>query len=204
MDGRSVSGLGLLGLRAVEEESLGSGFFNEVRAVSGGMVVKVAKPYGPLRQPLSWLLRNRLEHSQVEPYLPVPPTYHVRMRTLGGPPASVILQARLHGRLLSEVSDAELRRDPLRGELEAIVAALRRCYREMGWLPDVIGGPPRWGMHDVRRSNNLLVDLEGRVWLIDPGALFFWFSSRNIVGRVYTRVLLGSAERMVRAAARGR
>ncbi len=195
---RSTRGLGLLGLRAQEEETLGSGFFNDVRGLSGDKVIKVAKPYGPLRQPLSWLLRNRREHVQVEPYLRVPATYHVRMRTAHGKPVSVILQRKLAGRLLSQVPDAELYGPSMRRELTALNAALDRCSRELGWLPDVIGGPPRWGMHDVRRSNNLLVDVNARIWLIDPGALFFWFSRRNIIGRVYTGVLLRSARRLAR------
>lgn len=188
----------LIGLRAPVGETLGSGFFNAVRRLGPDKVVKVARPYGPLGQPLSWLVRNRREHVQAGSYLPIPETYHVRMRTRRGTIVSVILQRRLEGERLSAVPCDRLREPVARASLARGVAQLRRCRRELGWLPDVIGGPPRRGMHDVRRSNNLFVDTAGEVWLIDPGALFFWFSRRNPIGWLYTAILLRTAERMLR------
>ncbi len=167
-------------------------------------VVKVARVRGPLRQPVGWLRRNRAEHELVSRYIPVPPTYHVRMRDSSGRPVSVILQTKLNGRLLSEIADEELRREPLRSNLREAVQRLERSVHELGWLPDIIGGPPRWGLHDARRSNNLMVDEDDEVWLIDPGAFFFWFSVGNPVGRLYTVVLRRSALRMLRRARGGR
>lgn len=164
-------------------------------------VVKVAQPYGPLHQPLEWLVRNRAEHVAAAQYFPVPRTYHVRMSTQDDVKVNVILQERLQGRMLSQVSDGELREPVLHNSLVATADALLKSAKWLGWLPDVIGGPPRWGMHDLRHSNNLWVDSAGRIWLIDPGALFLWFSRRNPVGWLYTSVLLASARRLV---ARGR
>lgn len=188
----------LLGLRAEGQFVLGAGFFNEVHVVAGNVVVKVAKPYGPLQQPLSWLRRNRKEHEGATSYLRVPATYHVRMKRKGDQPVSVLLQSRLHGRLLSQVPAEELSQPPLRAELVRTIQALERCRRQNGWLPDVIGGPPRWGMHDLGQSNNLFVTDDGEIWLIDPGALFLWFSRRNLIGLLYTSVLLRSGRRMLR------
>ena len=200
---RAEEPLDLQGLRARTGETLGAGFFNDVRSLAVDKVLKLGKPYGPFSQPLSWLLRNRQEHRQVSPYLRVPATYHVRMRTEEGAPVSVILQGRLNGRVLSQLPDDELYGESLRDELHALETALHRCVREAGWLPDVIGGPPRWGMHDVRRSNNLFVDASGHIWLIDPGALFFWFSARNPIGKLYTALLIRSTRRMTRRSGRG-
>ncbi len=187
-----------VGLRAEGQFVLGSGFFNEVHVVENEVVVKVAKPYGPLQQPLSWLRQNRKEHEASARYLRVPATYHVRMNRRDDRPVSVILQTRLYGRLLSQVSDNELYQPALRAELVRTIRAIEHFGRHIGWLPDVIGGPPRWGMHDLRRSNNLFVTDEGQIWLIDPGALFLWFSRRNPIGMIYTSVLLWSGRRMLR------
>ncbi|MDQ3327171.1 MAG: hypothetical protein M3506_01420 [Chloroflexota bacterium] len=198
MEKQSLGLGGLLGLRAEGQFVLGAGFFNEVHVVAEDVVVKVAKPYGPLQQPLSWLRRNRREHEHSTRYLRVPATYHVRMNRRGDRPVSVLLQARLSGRLLSQAPDEDLYLPPLRMELVQTVRALERCRRQSGWLPDVIGGPPRWGMHDLRRSNNLFVTDDGEIWLIDPGALFLWFSRRNPVGMLYTSLLLWSGRRMLR------
>lgn len=185
------------GLPRLQTEALGYGFFNDVWAVSDQLVVKLARSCGPLRQPLSWLRRNRREHEMIVPYLRVPPTYHVRLRDECGKPVSVMLQQRLYGELLSRVQDEDLYGCRARKEMEDVVYGLKKCCDELGWLPDVIGGPPRWGMNDVRQSNNLLLDETGRIWLIDPAAFFFWFSSRNPLGRLYTRVLLQSARRLL-------
>lgn len=188
----------LLGLRSWSDELLGRGFFNEVRVLNPDSVVKIARPYGPLRQPLSWLVRNRVEHEAAAKYLPVPRTYHLRMRTLEGPAVNVMLQQYIPGRVLSEISDAELQKPRLRENLRTTMTALHRCARQLGWVPDIIGGPPRWGIHDLRRSNNLFVDSQDQVWLIDPGALFLWFSRRNPIGWIYTGLLLRSARRLAR------
>ncbi len=187
----------LAGLPSLEGELLGKGFFNDVWSPDGRTVVKVARQFGPLVQPLSWIERNRREHEMVQSYIPVPPTYHVRVRDKLGHPANVLLQEKLDGELLTSVADDRLRDCARYGELEAMVARIEECYQQLGWLPDVIGGPPRWGMHDLRRSNNYLLDTEGRLWLIDPGALFFWFSRRNPIGRLYTGLLLWSGRRLV-------
>ncbi|MDQ3855621.1 MAG: hypothetical protein M3281_04415 [Chloroflexota bacterium] len=173
------------------------GFFNEVWSLDGGHVIKVARARGPLRQPASWLRRNRQEHELVSCHMRVPCTYHVRVRDRRGRPMSVILQDRLHGRLLSELSDEYLREPRVLPNLSEALRSLERAVQELGWLPDIIGGPPRWGLHDARNSNNLMVDDEGQVWLIDPGAFFFWFSTYNLVGRLYTTVLRRSAVRML-------
>ncbi|MDP9350638.1 MAG: hypothetical protein M3P51_03740, partial [Chloroflexota bacterium] len=141
-----------VGLRQWSDEVLGRGFFNEVRAVGAESVVKVARPFGPLHQPIEWLVRNRAEHVAAARYFPVPRTYHVRMRAHGDLRVNVILQERLQGRMLSQVPDAELSEPVLRESLVTASGALHKSARRLGWLPDVIGGPPRWGMHDLRYS----------------------------------------------------
>ncbi len=185
------------GISFLNAERLGSGSFNEVLSLNKSLVVKLAKSWGPFVQPISWLKRNRQEHELAARYLPVPPTYHVYARDQQGNPVNMILQRRIHGRVLSQVPDRVLYSAKMRDEMEGLVRGLEECRQELGWLPDVIGGPLRWGQHDLRRSNNLFLDTDGRIWLIDPGAFFFWFSSRNPVGRVYTWILLQSARRML-------
>jgi hypothetical protein len=71
----------LVGLRSGGTVRPRLGFFNEVHVVEGEVVVKVAKPYGPLQQPLSWLRQNRKEHEDLGRHLRVPSTYHVRMNS---------------------------------------------------------------------------------------------------------------------------
>ncbi len=190
----------LLGIRNGAGEVLGSGFFNEVRALRDDLVIKVAKPFGPFAQPLSWLIRARREHELIAPYLNTPSTYYLRVHDSDGRPVSVILQRRLEGEVFSQLSEERITAAGMRSELERLQSGLQLCVRELGWLADVIGGPPRWGVHDLRYSNNLLVDREGKIWLIDPGAFFFWFATSNPLGRFYTWLLLRSARRLVRKA----
>ncbi len=175
---------------------LGSGFFNEVYSL-GPVVFKLAKRYGPLGQPPGWLVRNRLEHRFVSTYVRTPPTFHAVVEDTRGRPTNLILQRRIVGRPLAELTDDELYSRAMIAELERLHDSLSECLVELGWLPDVIGGPPRWGMHDLRYSNNLLVDEEGRIWLIDPGAFFLWFSRRNPLGWVYTTLLMLTCRRML-------
>lgn len=193
----------LRGVRAIPGAVLGYGFFNRVWTLQERCVIKEGKTFGALKQPLDWLIRNRREHELCVRWVRIPPTYHVRLRDSNGIPVSIILQRRLHGRPLCEAPDTELYGAAMRGEVQKLVDDLDRCERELGFLPDVIGGPPRWGMHDVRRSNNYLVEDSGRIWLIDPGAVFFWFSSRNPIGWLYTRLLILSARRMARRSRKG-
>ena len=56
----------------------------------------------------------------------------------------------------------------------------------------------RWDIWDVRKSSNLFVDTQGRIWFIDPSAVFLWFSSRNPLGWVFTGVVLFTARRLAR------
>lgn len=185
------------------EGRLGKGFFNRVVALRGGWVLKLARPIGPFPQPLGWRLRNRAEHELARRYLRTPETYYLRMGDARGRPVNAILQRRIHGEPLASVPRAVLHSPELAPELERVAAALVRCRRECGWVPDVIGGPPRLRTHDIRRSNNLFLDAGGGIWLIDPGAMFFWFSRRNPLGRLYTAVLVRSALRLARRARGG-
>lgn len=193
-------GRSLHGLPRLSGGILGEGFFNEVWAISDEVVAKVARPYGRWGQPLRWLERNRREHELAARFTRIPSTYHVRVRDEHGVPANVILQKRLHGVLLHQLPDRQLYEGGLAAEVAGMVRDMDACARSLGWLPDVIGGPPRWGMHDVRRSNNYMLDRDGRLWLIDPSSLFFWFSRRNPVGRLYTGLLLATAHRLARRA----
>lgn len=161
-------------------------------SLPGDYVLKVGRTYAGLAQPLSWLIRNRREHDVAARYFRVPPSYHVRLLDSRGAPVNLILQKRLHGVPLSAVSAADL---SVHGEeLQQLAKACTHCWDEQGWLPDVIGGPPRLSMHDVRHSNNLFLDTSAHtVHLLDPSAFFCWFSRASVAGRVYASMLVRSA-----------
>ncbi len=182
------------------QSRLGSGFFNDVWELTNNKdyVVKVAKPYFGYNQPLSWLIRQANEHSIAAKYFRVPQSFFVRSRTSSGKPVNLVIQKKVNGTPLSRLGDREL--TIIRDELLGLVEAIKMCLAETNSLPDVIGGPPRWCMHDIRCSNNLVVDEQRKIWLIDPAAMFLWFSRSNIFGRYYTNLLVRSAERLARRA----
>lgn len=179
---------------------LGSGFFNDVWELTNNKdyVVKIAKSYFGYDQPLSWLIRQANEHSTAAKYFRVPQSFFVRSTTSSGKAVNLVIQKKINGTPLSMLEDRELKL--IRDELLDLVKAIKMCLAETNSLPDVIGGPPRWCMHDIRCSNNLVVDEQHRIWLIDPAAMFLWFSRSNIFGRYYTGLLVRSAERLARRA----
>lgn len=189
------------GVRGFSPQVLGAGAFSKVARLERGHVVKIGRSYLGLAQPLSWIVRNRREHEVASRYFRVPTSYHLRVLDDRGVPVNLILQRHLDGIPMAELGETELL--GLSRELKELDSACRTCWRIEGWLPDVIGGPPRYRMHDIRNSNNLFLDRTTRtLHLLDPSALFCWFARSSVLGRVYAPMLLTSARLLAARASR--
>lgn len=166
----------------------------------GGLVVRRAQPWCP--PPLGrWLLRRLVRGGALfGVYLSLPP---LRLTRRGS--ATVVTQRYLAGAVpLRHLTHADLADPRLAAALDTFWDAVERCWRETGRLPD-IGGRVYlpWELYRPHCTDNVLVDLERRCWLVDPGATALFHCARWLPARLHAALMLRAVQRCRSALRRG-
>lgn len=149
----------------------------------------------PQANTLSQLRQDKEDHKCFKSYFNenLPPTYHFRAVDANGQESNCLLQRRVKGRHLYELSDEELREPKLRSNMLEFLKAIGRMWRQIGRVPDLCRKRGSWRrglFDDVRLSRNIMTDKDKQVWLVDTSANPLVFSKKAILRYKYVPYLL--------------
>lgn len=163
-------------------ELVKSGVELEVRGYGNGWVIK--KGIHPEANTLEQLKQDKSDYEFFKSYIVenLPHTYHFRAVDQGGQESNYILQRKIEGKHLCELTDGELRNPILRGNLLEFLNSVERMWQEEGRIPDLSGeegGIKLPLITDVRYCRNVLIDKNNRIWLVDTSANPLVFSKKS-------------------------
>ena len=94
------------------------------------------------------------------------------------------------------LADERLRQPAVAQRLQALLRNVEQCYERTGWMPDIGGRVYVPGeLYNIRRTDNLVLGVDGRWWLVDVGATELFHNRTWPTGRFHARLMLRALRR---------
>lgn len=181
----------------VPGDKIGGGFRSDVFTLGGDWVLKTIKPQW---QQGNWEERLVGDYLLLKDCLGdhVPYTGFVKGKDFNGVPNLFMVQKRVQdARPLRHVPWAELRANGNSVEqFTDFAAGVHLMYEKTGKTPDLHGTHVR--QYDFKLTKNVLVDSQGRVWLVDIDRLGPLWSEKWIGGKIHMKLTISALDRFMK------
>lgn len=131
----------------------------------------------------------------------LPQTFHFRTIDRSGQESNFILQRKVKGKHLYELTDDGLRDTVLKENLLRFLVGVEKMWEETGRVPDLCKKGGTRGLKffdDIRYSRNVMVDKDNKVWLVDTSANPLVFSKKAKLRYKYVPYVLVSSVRRLK------
>lgn len=155
----------------------------------------------PHANTLGQLKQDKADYDFFKNYIAenLPQTFHFRAVDKSGQENNFILQTKIGGRHLCELSDQKVQGSALKKNLLEFLVGVERMWREAGRVPDLCKKEGAGGVNfldDVRYGRNVIVDENNKVWLVDTSANPLVFSKQAKLRYKYVpHILMCSVKR---------